>query len=893
MDLIYNVVWSTAKPIKSNLCGKVVVAWSCRNLIAFSTGYRKLHSGEGSNPSGVNEQSKRSQITNGINILDPDSPWDVCSFSSGHEELIQTLTWDGTGSRLLSTDLVGVCKLWVMKDHMVNDWECVCTVDMGEGEKLVAISWIDTGIKNLFSLSEDQQISQQHPVMHKNLSERFKTNRSKPPLVEIGGMRAKDGWVAISETGLICVTTIKPEVQITRKCLAQVRTRVAVADLAFSSKGKVIVVANDGELCSAVQFYRVSLSGGPDDCQITSDPLPCLFPHSHSELDDYAEYHVNNIQFLSRHSGEALIVCTTGPFGSCIKRWEMKKEIIQLHERFKQETIARPRLQNYSVYEWRNINTYKDTAKILSLCLPRLPTPKVDFLPMSNLLTYPASILLVQYDDDRLQLLNSVGLIPSGYFPTGTKLQSSVDSELGVAAKKARFSVTPYSTGCLGAICYSPCCCCAVGVTMTGDLRLFKLQHLGDSMGGIRLKRSLTDLLQYCLLTGWEWWDVLMAAHLGTPADTLDAMLRQLTDEFSIQDIPQQQIRLSRFRAIKASLFRCMKDGAGQAIDCYVRQLLVAIATFFRSVLKSSHSAAEQLNKISTNLDVEVDKVLQVLDTKELTLESTTSLSMFPLIQWLSDLAMFVVVAFTSHHNKDSAPGVSLIRDTNTLGTLREMLVLIRLWGQTTPTVLPSITPSADKNESLALLFKIFTKIWLLSRQGSTDDPDMHVEDRLAAEAAPLSPNPMFLQSMQIPNLSRGVSGRAVSGSIRAGMYQFGTPPVWRTSHQIFHPLASAIFPIPADGSQALDVVRRIYLDKSPETRLKQCTRCNCVSLVDGISDHAAAKAWEQRWVRACVCGGSWRRLPFKEQQNTVAAAATPASETAATGAAAVPVASQ
>ena len=56
--------------------------------------------------------------------------------------------------------------------------------------------------------------------------------------------------------------------------------------------------------------------------------------------------------------------------------------------------------------EWRNINTYKDTANILSLCLPRLPTPKVDFLPMSNLLTYPASILLVQYDDDRLQLLN-------------------------------------------------------------------------------------------------------------------------------------------------------------------------------------------------------------------------------------------------------------------------------------------------------------------------------------------------------------------------------------------------------------------------------------------------------------------------------------------------------
>lgn len=82
-------------------------------------------------------------------------------------------------------------------------------------------------------------------------------------------------------------------------------------------------------------------------------------------------------------------------------------------------------------------------------------------------------------------------------------------------------------------------------------------------------------------------------------SDTLDAMLRQLTDEYSNQDIPQKQIRLPRFRAIKASLFRCMKDGAGQAVDCYVRQLLVAIATFFRSLLKSSHSAAEQLNSKS------------------------------------------------------------------------------------------------------------------------------------------------------------------------------------------------------------------------------------------------------------------------------------------------------
>lgn len=71
--------------------------------------------------------------------------------------------------------------------------------------------------------------------------------------------------------------------------------------------------------------------------------------------------------------------------------------------------------------------------------------------------------------------------------------------------------------------------------------------------------------------------------------------------------------------------------------------------------------------------------------------------------------------------------------------------------------------------------------------------------------------------------------------------------------------------------------------------------RCNCLSLVDGISDHAAARAWEQRWVRACVCGGSWRKLPFKEQQNVAATATSTgsAASAAATVTPAVSVASQ
>ena len=41
---------------------------------------------------------------------------------------------------------------------------------------------------------------------------------------------------------------------------------------------------------------------------------------------------------------------------------------------------------------------------------------------------------------------------------------------------------------------------------------------------------------------------------------------------------------------------------------------------------------------------------------------------------------------------------------------------------------------STDKNESLALLFKIFTRIWVLSKQASSEEPDIHVEERLAGK---------------------------------------------------------------------------------------------------------------------------------------------------------------
>jgi hypothetical protein len=34
-----------------------------------------------------------------------------------------------------------------LKDNLINDWQCETTANVGEGEQLVSVSWIDNGIK--------------------------------------------------------------------------------------------------------------------------------------------------------------------------------------------------------------------------------------------------------------------------------------------------------------------------------------------------------------------------------------------------------------------------------------------------------------------------------------------------------------------------------------------------------------------------------------------------------------------------------------------------------------------------------------------------------------------------------------------------------------------------
>lgn len=68
-----------------------------------------------------------------------------------------------------------------------------------------------------------------------------------------------EGWLAVTVSGLVTVSLLKPggTLLTASESLCRLRGRVALADIAFTGGGNIVVAASDGSSSSPVQFYKV------------------------------------------------------------------------------------------------------------------------------------------------------------------------------------------------------------------------------------------------------------------------------------------------------------------------------------------------------------------------------------------------------------------------------------------------------------------------------------------------------------------------------------------------------------------------------------------------------------------------------------------------------------
>lgn len=90
-----------------------------------------------------------------------------------------------------------------------------------------------------------------------------------------------EGWLAVTVSGLVSVALLKPggALLTASESLCRLRGRVALADIAFTGGGNIVVAASDGSSSSPVQFYKVRASPAPGPAP-DPGPAPARLPHS-------------------------------------------------------------------------------------------------------------------------------------------------------------------------------------------------------------------------------------------------------------------------------------------------------------------------------------------------------------------------------------------------------------------------------------------------------------------------------------------------------------------------------------------------------------------------------------------------------------------------------------
>ncbi|CAG7734254.1 unnamed protein product [Allacma fusca] len=86
---------------------------------------------------------------------------------------------------------------------------------------------------------------------------------------------------------------------------------------------------------------------------------------------------------------------------------------------------------------------------------------------------------------------------------------------------------------------------------------------------------------------------------------------------------------------------------------------------------------------------------------------------------------------------------------------------------------------------------------------------------------------------------------------------EFGANPVkWHSSTE-------------ENNGVMMDGLRLLWLGKNP-SGVKICNRCGCVTLIHMPPRSAANKAWDNRWICNCPCGGHWKISAYLPQPKAI-----------------------
>lgn len=633
------------------------------------------------------------------------------------------------------------------------------------------------------------------------------------------------GCLLISTAGIISAIVFhENELVKSSEILGPNKLNISLVDVCYGKNGHFIVVVSNGSANCAIQCYRVSVQFIDEKCHITSQALPSFHLRASSRADNVYT-NIESLKFVVREDADSLVVAANGKTGSLFEIWELSEKKLNIHSMFSSTcTLDETTEEPSKTYLWDYTSSYQSDLAIESittskLCMSNSSSSANIIVAFSDL-----TVQCFQREPRKIKKISQGNLNrqPGSWDPLNSK-RSRQDNR-----------VTSMELSWLGNL--------LVVVDSMGQLSLFRIVPNAES-GGPLTVNSATTQLEFCLVSGIDWFDLL----ISLPPVLLEPIYDKLTENFKRQPPAIQQYYFLSLISFKSSLCRMMLSGQTKAGDLLSLLMLYSVSTAFKSLLRPSdlsspdRGPAESVAALMSEQLTDVDKVLLHLEPKEFTVEPSTLQALQQLIQWVADLALSLLARLPEHHK---LPGHDLLlSDLKALNVLRELLAIIRIWGLLNQSCLPIFSKTAENLDVLVLIFK------LLSRYVQCSEPD----EQLLDECSDL-PYLVSVSEILRPKPVIAIATPILFQRNQPIQLEFGVEPEFLK----FVPEVKKIQEEVSSCNKYADHIRHLFLGTKPVT-VKQCCRCGGRALVQvQVIRVAALRAWDSRWAQTCLCGGRW-----------------------------------
>ncbi|KAM8713602.1 hypothetical protein ACLKA7_013854 [Drosophila subpalustris] len=779
----------------------VLCAVSARNIIAFSA----LQS-----------------LSSHVYVCDIVTPWQyykVCSSKS----LINVLEWSANGEQLLLGYIGGRVEIWQPKEHALNVWQLQYHANI-PSEDIIQAKFFHNGKGVVFNTQKKD---------HTYYAEKFERLEQRPTLTGFGGVAA-EGCILLTSSGLLAAFML-PQLQrlppnqtnsasgtsgpepVDSNSGEQIELMPATHSIGISRsyiEHCSIVASPSGALNVAysigcqqqqqlVYCFKVSLQLESERIAIKSESLASIFLNAMPATQESRR--ITQLLWTRVANEDVIYVvfgCADG--GSLLEQWTLTRRHQNVHALLQQSSPAAP---NNKPVDFVPSESWEQVAK----------------LQLNSQIAHLSSTRLVTADCEQLYAImqdHSVHVLEPGTLKQLNHTQFERDGETRFICA----DLTPTSQMLLIFDSHA-------------QLHAMQTPMLKQSVGTMQL---LLLLLEYCIVTGVDASDVLLL-NLGN----LEALVEKLTDNFTRQPSYVRQFYYANFLALKSNLCRAQQ----QEFDNLI--ILHAISSTFKSLLRPSDlgcqdkGPADSLAMKLAESVPDVDTVMLNLDPKDFTVEPMMLQSLQQLIQWVTDLAVNMLNRLPDEVMKSKLsgkrPSYDISRDIVAIGSLRELLVMIRIWGLLNPQCLPVYTKTMDNIDVLVILFRLLTRL-----AQNTSEPD----ELLLDECSLLS------KQLLIPQLSKYNPTTLLSSqgyaAVKSGQLTF-TSQVEPAGLQDIE-MEQVVF-----SNCVKDGVSNLQLGANPST-IRRCARCGFVNSANKVAKTSALKAWCNKWLH-CHCGGFWKQI--------------------------------